>query len=67
MFKYLSFFGLLNIGVAAATLHLLRDSIPRRAGLRASCAAAAVSEAFRLAVSVSESLGRQLTSETIMV
>ena len=36
------FFGLLNIGVAAATLHLLRDSIPSRAGLRASCAAAAV-------------------------
>lgn len=36
------FFGLLNIGVAAATLYLLRDSIPRRAGLAASCAAAAV-------------------------
>ena len=36
------FFGLLNIGVAAATLHLLRDAIPRRTGLGAACAAAAV-------------------------
>ncbi len=36
------FFGLLNVGVAAATLHLLRDAIPRRTGLGAACAAAAV-------------------------
>ncbi|MDD5305498.1 MAG: methyltransferase domain-containing protein, partial [Elusimicrobia bacterium] len=35
-------FGLLNVGVAAATLHLFRDSIHERAGLRAMCAAAAV-------------------------
>jgi len=34
-------FGLLNVGVAAATLHLLRDAIPERAGLRAMCAASA--------------------------
>lgn len=34
-------FGLLNVGVAAATLHLFRDAIPKAAGLRASCAAAA--------------------------
>ncbi len=35
-------FGLLNIGVAAATLHLFRDTIARRTGLGAACAAAAV-------------------------
>lgn len=35
-------FGLLNVGVAAATLALFRDAIPDRAGLRASCAAAAI-------------------------
>jgi spermidine synthase len=35
-------FGLLNIGVAAATLHLLRDAIPRRTGLGVACAAAVV-------------------------
>ncbi len=34
-------FGLLNVGVAAATLHLFRDVIHERAGLRATCAAAA--------------------------
>lgn len=34
-------FGLLNVGVAAATLHLLRDAIPERAGLRALCAGSA--------------------------
>ncbi len=35
-------FGLMNVGVAAATLRLFRDAIPHRAGLRAGCAAAAV-------------------------
>lgn len=44
-------FGLLNIGVAAATLHLFRDSIHERAGLRASCAAAAVALVLGLAFS----------------
>jgi spermidine synthase len=34
-------FGLLNVGVAAATLHLFRDAIPGRAGLRVMCAGAA--------------------------
>ena len=45
------FFGLLNIGVAAATLHLLRDAIPRRAGLGSACAAAAVALVCGLAFS----------------
>ncbi|OGS01690.1 MAG: spermidine synthase [Elusimicrobia bacterium RBG_16_66_12] len=36
------FFGLVNVGVAAATLWLLRDEIPRKSGLGASCAAAAL-------------------------
>ena len=44
-------FGLLNVGVAAATLHLLRDAIPRRAGLGAACAAAAVALTCGLAFS----------------
>jgi spermidine synthase len=35
-------FGLINVGVAAATLRLFRDEIPERAGLAGSCAAAAV-------------------------
>jgi len=44
-------FGLMNVGVAAATLHLLRDSIPRRAGLGMSCAVAAVALTCGLAFS----------------
>jgi spermidine synthase len=35
-------FGLLNVGVAAATLHLFRDVIHHRAGLRTMCALSAV-------------------------
>jgi spermidine synthase len=35
-------FGLLNVGVAFATLHLFRDVIPHRAGLRALCAFSAI-------------------------
>jgi len=44
-------FGLLNIGVAAATLHLLRDAIPSRAGLGTACAASAVALACGLVFS----------------
>jgi len=44
-------FGLLNIGVAAATLYLLRDAIPSRAGLGTACAAAAVALTFGLVFS----------------
>ena len=44
-------FGLLNIGVAAATLYLFRDSISERAGLRAMCAASAVALCLGLAFS----------------
>ncbi|MBI2387444.1 MAG: polyamine aminopropyltransferase [Elusimicrobia bacterium] len=44
-------FGLLNVGVAAATLYLLRDAIPSRAGLSAACAAAAVALTCGLAFS----------------
>lgn len=45
------FFGLLNVGVAAATLYLLRDAIPSRAGLSTACAAAAVALTCGLAFS----------------
>ena len=44
-------FGLLNVAVAAATLRLFRDQIPSRAGLAASCAAAAVALTLGLAFS----------------
>lgn len=45
------FFGLLNVGVAAATLHLFRDLIPERAGLRAMCAASAAALSLGLVFS----------------
>ena len=44
-------FGLMNGGVAAATLHLFRDQVHERAGLRAACAAAAVALGLGLAFS----------------
>ena len=44
-------FGLLNVGVAAFTLRLFRDAIPKHSGLNAGCAAAAVALGLGLAFS----------------
>ncbi len=44
-------FGLINVGVAAATLYLLRDEIPRQAGLKTGCALAAAALVAGLAFS----------------
>jgi len=47
------FFGLVNVGVAAATLRLFRDQIHARAGLRGLCALAAVALTLGLVFSKS--------------
>ena len=45
------FFGLINVGVAAATLALFRDQIPARSGLAVSCGLAAAALAAGLVFS----------------